>query len=74
MNEQQQTPAPTGISNTTKATAVGATAGGTGAAVIAWASAEIERRYGVPVFVSAAVLGSGFAFVARWAAKLLPDG
>lgn len=67
-------PASPGMSNTTKATAVGAGAGGTGAIVIAWLSAEGERRYGIPFAVTAGVLGTGAAYLARWAAKLLPDG
>lgn len=63
-----------GMSNTTKATAVGIGAGGGGAAAIAWLAAEGERRYGIPVAVSAGMLGTLAGFLARWAAKLLPDG
>ena len=59
--------------NTNKATAVGAVSGVGGSVVIAWLSAEGERRYGVPLAVTASVLGTAFTFVARWAAKLLPD-
>ena len=59
--------------NVTKATAVGVGAGGTGTALAAWIAAEVERRYGVPAAITAGLLGTGFAFVARWAAKLLPD-
>jgi fucose permease len=62
------------MSNTTKATAVGVTAGGGGAAVITWLAAEAEKRYGVPAAAGAMILGTVFGFVARWAAKLLPDG
>jgi len=58
--------------NVGRATAVGITAGGTGAAVISWGATEIERRYGVPAPVAASVLGTFFGFVARWAAKLNP--
>lgn len=58
--------------NVGKATAVGATAGGTGALVLTWGAQQIEAKYGIPAPVSAAVLGSAFAFVARWAAKLNP--
>lgn len=74
MNEQQNTPPAAGMSNVTKATAVGVGAGGTGAAVIAWLASEAERRYGIPVAVGAGVLGTLAGFLARWAAKLLPDG
>lgn len=63
-----------GMSNTTKATAVGISAGGGGAAAIAWLATEAEKRYGVPQAVGAMILGTVFGFVARWAAKLLPDG
>lgn len=59
--------------NVTKATAVGVGTGGAGVAVIGWVSAEVERRYGVPAAVTAGALGTLFGFVARWAAKLLPD-
>jgi hypothetical protein len=59
--------------NVAKATAVGVGTGGAGVAAIAWVSSEIERRYGVPTAVTAGLLGTLFGFVARWAAKLLPD-
>jgi hypothetical protein len=59
--------------NTNKATVIGGASGVGGSVVVAWLSAEGERRYGVPLPVTAAVLGAAFAFVARWAAKLLPD-
>jgi hypothetical protein len=61
------------MSNITKATAVGVTAGGSGAALIGWLAAEGEKRYGIPAAVGAGVLGVSFGYVARWAAKLLPD-
>lgn len=61
------------LSSTAKATAVGASTGSAGAVVITWVSSEIERRYAVPQVVTAALLGSAYVFVARWAAKLLPD-
>lgn len=59
--------------NVQRATVVGATTGGTGVAAIAWISTEVERKYGVPATITAGALGTLFAFVARWAAKLLPD-
>lgn len=59
--------------NVNRATTVGATAGGAGAAVITWGSTVVEQKYGVPAAVSAAVFGSVFAFLARWAAKLSPQ-
>lgn len=68
-NPLDKTPA----GNVAKATAVGVGSGGVGVAAITWASAEIERRYGVPAVVTAGLLGTVFGFVARWAAKLLPD-
>lgn len=58
--------------NVRKATVVGITAGGTGAVVITWVAAEVERRYGVPAPVAASILGGVFGFLARWAAKLNP--
>lgn len=73
MNTPDPIPPTAGMSNTNKATAVGVGAGGTGAAVIAWLAAEGERRYGIPIFVSAGALGTLAGFLARWAAKLLPD-
>lgn len=72
IDENEMKPPPL-VSNTTKATTVGAASGVGGSVVIAWLSAEGERRYGIPLPVTAAVLGTAFAFVARWAAKLLPD-
>jgi hypothetical protein len=59
--------------NVAKATAVGVGTGGAGVAAIGWISAEVERRYGVPAAITAGALGTLFGFVARWAAKLLPD-
>lgn len=58
--------------NVSKATTTGVVAGGGGAAVIAWGSQIAEAKYGVPAPVAAAVLGSAFGFLARWAAKLNP--
>lgn len=64
---------PKPANNVKKATVVGASVGGAGATVITWLASEAERRYAVPSPVTAAILGAGFAFVARWAAKLLPN-
>lgn len=70
MNDEQK-PAPM-LGNVNKATVVGLTTGGGGAVVINWLATEAERRYAIPASVSAVILGSAFAFVTRWAAKLLP--
>lgn len=58
--------------NVNKATAAGAVAGGAGGVVVTYAAQVAEAKYGVPAPVGAAVLGSMFAFLARWAAKLQP--
>jgi hypothetical protein len=68
-NEEQKKPL---MGTMSKATVIGASTGAGGAVVITWASSEIERRWAIPKEVGAFVLGSAFAFVARWAAKLLP--
>lgn len=62
------------VGNVSRATMVGAGSGVAGSVVISWLSAEGEKRYGIPLAVTASVLGTAFTFVARWAAKLLPDG
>lgn len=64
---------PKAMSNANKATAVGITAGGGGAAAIAWLATVAEAKYGIPQAVGAMALGTVFGFIARWAAKLLPD-
>lgn len=58
--------------NVRKATTAGAVAGGGGAAVIVYGSQVVEAKYGVPASVTAVVLGTAFAFLSRWAAKLQP--
>lgn len=58
--------------NVSKATTTGVVAGGGGAAVIAYGAQVAEVRWGVPAPVAAAILGSAFGFLARWAAKLNP--
>lgn len=68
------TPAPDDplVSNITKATAVGAVAGGAAAPLIAYSAQVIETKTGVPAFVIMPLLGSAAAFFMRWAAKLNP--
>lgn len=58
--------------NVGKATAVGATAGASGAVGITWAAGVIEQKYGIPAPIAAGAIGTVFAFVARWAARLNP--
>lgn len=72
-NTPDTQPTPKRMSNATKATTVGVSAGGTGALVITWLSTTVEQKYGIPSPVAAAVLGTLFGFLARWAAKLEPD-
>lgn len=66
-------PPPPLVGTVTKATAAGGVAGATGTALAAWIAFVIEKRYGVPVAVTAGVLGTGFATVTRWASKLIPS-
>ena len=73
MNDEIRGPDPV-VTNTTKATAAGVTAGATGTGLAAWLAVVAEARYGVPVAVTAGILGTGFGFIARWAAKLNPNG
>lgn len=56
------------LSTANKATAVG---GGTGA-ITAYGALLASQKWGVPIEVSAAVVGTVFAFISRWAGKLLP--
>lgn len=58
--------------NVTKATVVGAGAGAVATPAIAWGSAVIEAKYGVPAAVTMPLLGSLAALFMRWAAKLSP--
>lgn len=58
--------------NITKATTVGAVGGGAGGVVVTYGATLAEAKYGIPAPVGAAILGSAFAFLARWAAKLNP--
>lgn len=58
--------------NITRATTVGAAAGGSASALIVWGATVAEAKYGVPAPVAAGILGSVFAFLGRWAAKLNP--
>lgn len=58
--------------NVSRATATGAVAGGGGAVVISYGAQVAEAKWGIPAPVAAAALGSAFAFLARWAAKLNP--
>lgn len=61
------------VGTVTKATAAGGITGAGGTAVAAWIAYEAQRRWGIPVAVTGAVLGSGYAFVTRWASKLIPS-
>lgn len=58
--------------NVRKATTAAAVAGGGGAVVINYGAQAVEAKYGVPAPVTAVVLGSLFAFLGNWAAKLSP--
>jgi hypothetical protein len=58
--------------NVAKATTVGAASGGVGAALIAWGSHVVESKYGIPATLSSLLLGTAFAGLANWAAKLSP--
>jgi len=73
MNDEIRGPDPV-VTNTTKATVVGFASGASGTGLAVWLATVVEARYGVPVTVTASVLGTGFAFVTRWAAKLIPNG
>lgn len=49
------------------------TTGGSVGVVTTWLAIEANRKYGIPAEVAAVIVGSIFAFVARWAAKLMPE-
>lgn len=58
--------------NVNKATTTGVVAGGGGAVVISYGAQMAEAKWGVPAPVAAALLGTAFGFLGRWAAKLNP--
>ena len=74
-NQQPQNAPKAPMSNTAKATTVGAITGSGATIVITWLGTFIEAKTKgqVPALVVAAVLGPVFAFITRWAAKLEPD-
>lgn len=81
MSDETKTPAPATVrkaprrmSNKSKATTVGMSAGGLGSGLIAWGAPILEAKTGMPAPLAAALLGTLFVFVSRWAAKLTPDG
>lgn len=76
MTDENQAPAdntPRKMSSTTKANAVGITAGSTGSMLIGWLAPLIEQKYGMPAPIAAGLLGTLFVFVTHWASKLMPD-
>lgn len=57
------------VSNTTKATATIGVSG----ALATYGAAIVSQKTGIPLEVTAPVLGGLFAWLGRWAAKLNPN-
>lgn len=73
-DEQQAAPAAKPvIGTTTKGVLVGGAAGAGGSPLITAAAIWAQQKYGIDPMVTASILGTAFAFVSAWAAKLMPD-
>jgi hypothetical protein len=61
------------MSNTAKATTVGASVGAIAAPIIAYGAQVLQAKTGVPAEVTMPALGALAGFFMRWAAKLDPS-
>lgn len=50
-----------------------ATVNGGAAAVLTWVAGYAAQKWNVPLEVAAGVVGGAFAFIGRWAARLMPS-